>query len=270
VVLSFFLISVDSQHQHLAQLRSGLSLLVYPIQYVVSLPVQVVDSIAENLSTQRRLVRENKKLRATNLMLLSRSQKFDSLESENRRLRALLDSSAELGEEVVVADILAIETSSTRRQIVINKGNRQHVYVGQPIADAHGILGQVAETNAFSSVVILITDPRHALPVQINRNGLRAVAMGGDDEDELILSYVPNNADVRVGDLVVSSGLDHRFPAGYPVGEVQQVDSTPSASFARISVKPSAHTGRAREVLLVWPRRAENPLASEPAAPGSP
>ncbi|MGH8598525.1 MAG: rod shape-determining protein MreC, partial [Gammaproteobacteria bacterium] len=173
-----------------------------------------------------------------------------------------------LGEEVVVADILAIETGSTTRQIVINKGSRQHVYVGQPIADAHGILGQVAGVSAFSSSVILITDPRHAIPVQINRNGLRAIASGSDTEDELILNYVPNNADVQVGDQVVSSGLDHRFPPGYPVGEILKVDDTHSESFARITVKPSAHIGRAGEVLLVWPRRLAASGRTSHAAPG--
>ncbi|MSR14854.1 MAG: rod shape-determining protein MreC [Gammaproteobacteria bacterium] len=265
VVLSFFLISVDHQHRHFAALRSGLTALVYPIQYAVSLPVRAVDSVAENLSTRSRLVNENQGLRSENLLLRSRSQKFAALESENARLRALLDSSGELGEEVVVADILAIETRSAMRQIVINKGSRQHVYVGQPIADAHGIVGQVFDVSTFSSSVILITDSRHSIPVRINRNGLRAIATGGENEDELILSYIPNNADIRVGDLVVSSGLDHRFPAGYPVGEVEHVDTTPSESFARISVKPSAHIGRAREVLLVWPRRLMNQLPPLPS-----
>lgn len=254
MVLSFLLISVDHRQQHLAALRAALSVVTYPVQYAVNLPVQAVDAIAENLSTRTRLLGENDVLRKENLLLRSRAQKFAALESENRRLRALLDSTAELGEEVVVADVLAIETTAAKRQIVINKGSLQHVYVGQPIADAHGILGQVVEVGRFSSTAILITDARHAIPVQINRNGLRAIASGGDTNEELALSFVPNNADVVVGDLVVSSGLDHRFPAGYPVGEVTDVQNIASEPFAQIRIRPSAHVGRAREVLLVWPR----------------
>lgn len=264
MVLSFLLISVDHKQQHLAALRAALSVMIYPIQYAVSLPVRVVDAVAENFSTRERLLRENHDLRKENLLLRSRGQKFDALESENRRLRALLESTAELGEDVVVADVLAIETTAAKRQIVINKGSLQHVYVGQPIADAHGILGQVVEVGRFSSTAILITDARHAIPVQVNRNGLRAIASGGDTNEELSLSFVPNNADVAVGDLVVSSGLDHRFPAGYPVGEVTEIESVASEPFAQIRVKPSAHVGRAREVLLVWPR------AATPRTPASP
>jgi rod shape-determining protein MreC len=263
VVLSFLLISVDHKHQHLAALRAGLSVVIYPIQYAVSLPVRMVDAVAETLATHRSLLRDNQDLRKENLLLRSRGQKFAALESENRRLRALLDSTAELGEDVVVADVLAIETTAAKRQIVINKGSLQHVYIGQPIADAHGILGQVVEVGRFSSTAILITDARHAIPVQINRNGLRAIASGGDTNEELSLSFVPNNADVAVGDLVVSSGLDHRFPAGYPVGEITGIDSVASEPFAHIRVKPSAHVGRAREVLLVWPR---SPAPALPAA----
>ena len=265
VVLSFLLISIDSQHRHLAVVRGALSVLIYPIQYAVSLPVRAVDALAESFTGQRTLLHDNQQLREENLVLRSRAQKFAALESENRRLRALLDSTPELGEDVAVADVLAIETNASARQIVINKGSRQHVYVGQPIADDHGILGQIVEVGPFSSTAILISDARHALPVQINRNGLRAIAMGGDTSDELSLSFVPNNADVQVGDLVVSSGLDHRFPAGIPVGEIDHVDNDPGAPFARIKVKPSAHIGREREVLLVWPRAAVTAPPPTPA-----
>lgn len=254
MVVSFLLISVDSTQQHLSAVRAGLGVLIYPLQYTVSLPVQMVDAVAEGISSRRMLLGDNRNLRDENLLLRNRAQKFAALESENRRLRALLDSTAELGEEVVVADVLAIETNAAKRQIVINKGSHQHVYVGQPVADAHGILGQVVDVSRFASTAILLTDARHAIPVQINRNGLRAIASGGDTNEGLFLSFVPNNADVITGDLVVSSGLDHRFPAGYPVGEVTGIDMLAREPFARIQVKPAAHVGSVREVLLVWPR----------------
>ncbi len=268
MVLSFALISIDREQQHLARLRAGLSIAVYPVQYVVGLPVRLVDSLASAFTSRRALTLDNESLRRENLLLRSRAMKFAALESENRRLRAMLDSTAELGEDVLVADVLAVDTSAARRQLVINKGALHHVYVGQPIADAYGILGQVVEVGRFSSTAVLITDARHALPVQINRNGLRAIASGGETGDMLALSFVPTNADVNTGDLVVSSGLDHRFPAGYPVGEVVTVASVPGEPFAQILVKPAARVAQAREVLLVWPHPTA-PAAAPRVAPSA-
>jgi rod shape-determining protein MreC len=263
VVLSFLLISVDHRQNHLASVRNALGVIIYPLQLAVSLPVRLVDSVAETFSTRGQLMLDNDRLRDENLLLRSKVQRFDALEKENSRLRVLLDSSSDLGEEVVVAEVIAIETNARRRQIIINKGIRHHVYVGQPIADSDGILGQIAEVGRFVSTAILLTDARHAIPVQINRNGLRALATGDQEGEVLSLSFVPNNADVVVGDLVVSSGLDHRFPAGYPVGEVVEVNLETSEPFASIRVKPAAHIGRVREVLLVWPK----PVVSDDAGP---
>lgn len=262
-MLSFLLISVDHRQNHLASVRNALGVVIYPLQLAVSLPVRLVDSIAETFSTRGHLMQDNARLRDENLLLRSKVQRFDALEKENSRLRVLLDSSSDLGEEVVVAEVIAIETNARRRQIIINKGIRDHVYVGQPIADSDGILGQIAEVGRFVSTAILLTDARHAIPVQINRNGLRALATGDQEGEVLSLSFVPNNADVVVGDLVVSSGLDHRFPAGYPVGEVVDVNLETSEPFASIRVKPAAHIGRVREVLLVWPK----PVVPDGAAP---
>jgi rod shape-determining protein MreC len=139
--------------------------------------------------------------------------------------------------------------------LVIDKGSRNHIYVGQPIADARGVLGQVVQVTPYTSTVLLVSDERHAIAVELNRTGLRAVAVGTGQAEQLLLSFVPTNADVKVGDLVVSSGLDKRFPAGYPVGEVTEVSTEPGDPFAHIKVKPSAQIGHSREVLLVWPQR---------------
>lgn len=267
MVLSFLLISVDHRQNHLASVRTALGVVIYPLQLAVSLPVRLVDSLAETFSTRGQLMVDNERLHDENLLLRSKVQRFDALEKENARLRLLLDSSSDLGEDVVVAEVIAIETNARRRQIIINKGVRHHVYVGQPIADADGILGQIAEVGRFVSTAILLTDARHAIPVQINRNGLRALATGDQEGEVLSLSFVPNNADVVVGDLVVSSGLDHRFPAGYPVGEVVDVNLETSEPFAAIRVKPAAHIGRVREVLLVWPKPVV-PDGSGPEEPG--
>jgi len=227
--------------------------MIFPLQYAVNVPIKALGHLAERVSTHQHIVSENSRLRTENLNLRSRSQKYAALTHENQRLRALLDSSAEFGEAVVGADVLAIETSPSSRQIVIDKGSRHGAYVGQPIVDAYGVLGQLIQVGPFSSTALLITDTAHAVPVQINRTGLRAISVGSDGVDKLSLSFVPTTSDIQVGDLVVTSGLGGRFPAGYPVGEISSVDIDPGEPFARITVTPTAQVSRAREVLLVWP-----------------
>ena len=143
--------------------------------------------------------------------------------------------------------------SRLKHQIRINKGQKEGAYDGQPILDANGIMGQIVHVSPFYSDVLLITDPTHSLPVEINRNGLRAIAVGTGQRDLLLLEHLPTNADISVGDLIVSSGLGRRFPAGYPVGIVEKITLDPGEPFAKIIVKPSAKLQRSREVLLVWP-----------------
>lgn len=253
-ILSFLCISIDHANDHLAAIRSALSVITYPIQVVVNMPVRAAAAVAENVSARGDLVDENRRLRRENLMLTSKSQRFLALERENERLRELLDSSVVFDQEVIAADVLAIETSPSSRQIVINKGTNQGAFVGQPVLDAYGVVGQVAFVGPLSSTALLITDPRHALPVVVNRNGLRAIAVGGATLHELELSFIATNADIKVGDLLVTSGLGQRFPAGYPVGRVKDVNIAPGDPFATVVVEPSAKVGHSREVLLVGPR----------------
>jgi len=253
-VLSFLLISIDHNHAHLSRIRSTLSVLVYPVQYVVNLPFVLAADFAEGLRARVHLVTENERLHDENRLLAARTQRYEALEQENRRLRKLLDSSTALDHEVVVADVLAVETSPTAREIVLNKGTNHGVYVGQPMLDAAGVIGQVSRVGPFSSTGLLITDTRHALPVMLNRSGLRAIAVGGDKPDELALSFVALNADIKQGDLVVTSGLERRFPSGYPVGRVRSVGVHTGDAFATVIVEPSAKVGHTREVLLIGPR----------------
>ena len=256
-ILSFILISVDHRHAHLAAVRATLSLLVYPIQIAVNAPVDALSAVSDRLRSHADLVTDNARLRDENRAMRQRSLRYSALLRENERLRELLDSSVVFDEHVIAADVLAMETSPASRQIVIDKGANQGVYVGQPLLDAYGVIGQVAQVNAFSSTAILITDPRHALPVLVNRNGLRAIAAGADSPNQLILSFVPANADIRAGDLIVTSGLGQRYPAGYPVGRVERVQVDSGASFATVEVRPAARIGSTREVLLIGPRGAE-------------
>ncbi len=246
--------TVDHRQQHLENVRSVLSTLVYPIQYVVNLPVAATHWLSASFVTRSKLLEENDRLNQEQLKLNSRLQRFAVLEEENKRLRELLESSIELGERVLVAQLIEVHLEPFRRQIVINKGLNQGAYDGQPVVDAGGIMGQVIHVGPFSSTVLLITDPTHALPVQINRNGLRAIAVGTGQEAILSLENLPTNADIHEGDLIVSSGLGNRFPRGYPVGTISKISFVPGEPFAQVSVLPSANLGKSREVLLVWPQ----------------
>lgn len=256
VALSISLMVVDHRQGHLETARSVLSTIVYPLQYVVNMPLQAGHWISESLVSRKTLLEENNRLREEQLLLSSKLQRFDVLVEENNRLRKLLESSVALGErveKVLIAELVAVDMESFRKQIVINKGQRENIYSGQPVVDANGIMGQVTHVNPFSSTVILITDATHAMPVQVNRNGLRAVAVGTGQDGMLLLENLPTNSDIEVGDLVISSGLGDRFPKGYPVGTISKITIEPGEAFAMVQVIPSARLEQSREVLLVWP-----------------
>jgi len=253
--------TVDHRQGHLERVRSALSVFVYPLQYVANLPVTVTNWASETLTTRVRLMEENALLRDEQLMLSSKIQKFEILEAENERLRKMLQSSEKLDERVLIAELLAVDLQPFRHQIVINKGQREGVYVGQTIVDANGVMGQIVHVGPFSSTVLLLTDPTHAIPVQINRNGLRSVAVGTGQSHILQLEHLSNNVDIREGDLVVSSGLGSRFPSGYPVGVVHTISRVPGEPFAKVTIIPSAQLEKSREVLLVWPEKSSRSTA---------
>jgi rod shape-determining protein MreC len=261
---------MDHRQHHLETIRSGLSILIYPLQYAVNIPSRITQWADTGLSTHGTLVEENRTLKAQVFEQQTRLLKFASLESENQRLRELLQSANRGWERVQIAELLAVDLDPFRRQMELNKGSNDSIFEGQPLLDAHGVMGQVIRVNAFSSTAMLITDPSHAIPVQVNRNGLRAIALGTGASDELDIPHIPNNADIEVGDLLISSGLGQRFPPDYPVAEVVSVERDPREPFARITARPAARLEQAREVLLVWPQeQAETPPA-QPAAPAQP
>jgi len=255
------MMTVDHRQGHLEKVRSALSVFVYPLQYIANLPIAVTNWASEALTTRTRLMEENALLRDEQLMLSSKIQKFEILQAENERLRKMLQSSEKLDERVLIAELLAIDLQPFRHQIVINKGQREGVYDGQPIVDANGVMGQIVHVGPFSSTVLLLTDPTHAIPVQINRNGLRSIAVGTGQSHILQLEHLSNNVDIREGDLVVSSGLGSRFPSGYPVGVVHNISRVPGEPFVKVTIIPSAQLEKNREVLLVWPETSPRPSA---------
>ncbi len=249
--------TLDHRQHTLEGIRSGLSMVVYPMQYLVNLPFQFSDWASESLSSHNTLLEENRKLRAKQLKLDFKLQKLASLEKENERLRALLQSASRRWERVLIAELISVDFDPFKHQVLLNKGSRDGVFVGHPLLDAHGIMGQVIHVTPLNTTAILITDPSHATPVQVNRNGLRTLAVGTGESNRLDVPHLPNNADIKVGDLLVTSGLGLRFPAGYPVARVSSIKRDPSLPYARISATPLAQLDRASEVLLVWPELPE-------------
>ncbi|MGD8312322.1 MAG: rod shape-determining protein MreC [Gammaproteobacteria bacterium] len=253
VMLSVALMVMDHRYNSLQIVHSSLSIIVYPLQAIVELPGSVSEWFSESLATRRRLQEENASLRTRQLMQQAQLQKLAALEAENMRLRGLLGSSFEVGEKRLIAELLSVNLDPYKHQVVINKGELDDVYPGQPLLDAEGIMGQIVHAGPYTSTAVLITDTSHATPVQVNRNGLRTIAIGSGTINRLELPYLPNNADIQPGDLLITSGLGGRFPPGYPVAVVDAVQHDPGYSFAQVVATPLAHLNRSREVLLVWP-----------------
>ncbi|WP_185268595.1 rod shape-determining protein MreC [Halopseudomonas xiamenensis] len=251
-VLSIVLMVVDARFAALKPLRSQLGMLLTPLYYVAELPVRAWDTVYLQLTSRADLIAENEGLRAEALLTKRKLQKLAALTEQNVRLRELLNSSELLDERVLVAELIGIDPNAFTQRILINRGERDGVFLGQPVLDATGLMGQVIEVLPFSARVLLITDVSHSLPVQINRNGLRAIATGTGSSDWLELRHVSDTADIRVDDIVVSSGLGQRFPAGYPVGRVTHVNRDSSQPFAEVRVAPTAQLNRSRYLLLVF------------------
>ena len=251
--LSAALMVMDHKYKSLESVRASLSVVIYPIQLLVELPETVSEWFSESLTTRRHLQEENDSLRTQIFMQKAQMQKLAALEAENIRLRELLDSSFEVGEKVIIAELLSVNLDPYKHQIVINKGQLDDVYAGQPLLDAEGVMGQIVHAGPYTSTAVLITDTAHAIPVQVNRNGLRSIALGSGTINRLDLPYIPNNADVQPGDLLITSGLGGQFPPGYPVAVVSAVQHDPGRTFSQVVAAPLAQLNRSREVLLVWP-----------------
>ncbi len=254
VITSILLMTLDHRFQYMKEVRAAVSVIVYPIQSIVNFPVAAGEWMGESFSTRESLMAEVTTLKTQQLLYDVRLQKLAAVESENRRLRQLLDSSFKVGERVLIAELLAVDMEPFTSEIIINKGSGHELYEGQPLLDANGIMGQITKIGPLTSTAMLISDPNHAIPVAVNRNGLRTIAIGTGNPEELDIPHFPNNADIQIGDLLVSSGLGGRFPQGYPVATISTIDIDPGQPFARVGAKPAAELQRSREVLLVWPR----------------
>jgi rod shape-determining protein MreC len=249
---------LDHQANHLARVRQALLFVVYPIQMLVDVPTDTWQALRGWIAERDALLAENEQLKRERLSTSFRLQRLDTLEAENRRLRELLESTEALGHRVLVAEVLAVDLPY-RQRFNLNRGLQDGVFVGQALLDADGVVGQVVEVGPFTAEAVLITDADHALPVSLNRNGLRTIAFGTGNSNRLRLPYLTNSADIVAGDLLISSGLGGVFPSGYPVGRVIEVGIRPGQSFAEVIAEPVSKLDRDQEVLLVWTEDNEPP-----------
>jgi rod shape-determining protein MreC len=253
----------------ISAVRSALGYLIVPVQWVSSIPGRLGLWAEESAMSHSSLQEENNRLRLESLVLKQKVQQMIALRAENNRFRELLNTSEQLDDRILVAELIGVDPDPYTHHIIINKGANHGVFVGQPILDAQGLMGQVIDVLPFTSRVLLVADSNHAIPIQVNRNGVRAIAVGSGRLDELNLIYVPDTADIKVGDELVSSGLGSRYPKGYPLGEVIQVEHDPGQPFAYVKAKPSAYLDRSRYVLLVFSMESELPAAVEKQEPES-
>jgi rod shape-determining protein MreC len=268
-LLSISMMVLDHRYNTLESLRASLSVVLYPVQYLASLPVTLGESVSETFTSRSELETELAQLRADNLELRGRLQKFEALEAENMRLRGLLDSSFKVGDRVQIAELIAVEQDPFRQVVLIDKGKTSGLYEGQPVLDANAVVGQVTHVNPFTASVLLITDATHAMPIQVQRNGLRTIALGTGLINRLELPHLPNNADIEVGDILATSGLGGRFPPGYPVAQVVEVRREPGRPFSSVIAETTAHLDRLREILLVWTLKPK-PLKEDTSAEAAP
>ena len=249
--LAATLMIVDHRAGYLEDLRRLTGVLVEPVYRIAALPADVARATRTAVVSQDTLAKENRELRDALLLAQARLNRLDALVAQNARLKDLLDAQTSLGLSVQLARLIDVDLDPFRPRVVLNVGASQGVTVGQPVIDAHGIMGQVIEVLGNTSVVMLITDPTHAIPVMVERSGLRTIAYGTGAIDRLELPNIPISADVQVGDRLVTSGLGGRFPAGFPVGEILSISTDSSSLFAAAQARPAAALDRSGDVLLL-------------------
>ena len=250
IVLSVMLMMASNQ---LTEIRQNLASLLSPLQYLANVPGLAMDWAAESFATRNMLKTQNKELLRQQLLVSERLQRFEHLRQENDRLRALLGSPVHMDSRKMVAEVMEVASDPYHQYVVLNKGTAQGVYVGQPVVDALGIIGQVTQASIFTSRILLLSDINHGIPVRNSRNDIRFLVNGTGNINEVELKNVAKSTDIRVGDLLVTSGLGKRFPEGYPVARVTEVTKDNGQNYASVIAQPTAALDRIRYVLLIWP-----------------
>ena len=264
-LLAVVLMAMDQRGHYVPRMRSAIEYLVEPVYHVVEWPLDATRNLFTQFQSRRSLRHENDRLRMQLLSQEAAIQRLSALAEENKRLRSLFEGARGQEFEYRFAELLQVDLDPFSHQVLIDRGSSDGVVVGQAVIDGAGVMGQVEDVHLHFSTVRLISDPNHALPVQINRTGLRTVAFGTGQTGFLSMPSVPREADVRQGDLIVTSGLGDRFPGGYPVARVSGIDREEGLTFAQVQAQPLAALDRGREVLLISTPEPELVPAPEPA-----
>jgi rod shape-determining protein MreC len=263
--LSIGVMVLDHRQHYLNTAQRWLSNIVYPLQALVQTPLQAYDWTVRSFATRERLQRENDELQAQLRVAKLELLRSAAQTEENRQLRAIRNASAHIESRTLIAEIMRVDLDPLRHRVLLNHGAQDAVYKGQAVLDADGIFGQVTRVGQHAAEVLMITDAEHATPIRVNRTGLRSIAVGTGDYNKLRLPYITGDADIKVGDLLVTSGLGGVYPAGYPVAQITVVKRDPAQTFAVVEAKPLAHIDHARELLLVWSEPPPSLDLDEPA-----
>jgi rod shape-determining protein MreC len=261
--LSLALLVLDARFRYVEGLRSVLALAAYPLQRAATAPIDLLQVVGDYFSTQAQLFEDNASLRAKNLALSQAAQRYETAEAEAAQLRRLIGAAEKLEVKSTTAEILYSGRDPYAHKIFINRGERQGVKPGSPVADEAGVVGQVTRVHPLVSEVTLITDQDHVVPVQVVRNGLRAIAFGGGTSGMLELRFTAGNAEIQNGDRLVTSGIDGVYPPGLPVATVVRIERDTENSFARVICRPAAGVDRGRFVLVLSDETARPPRPEE-------
>jgi rod shape-determining protein MreC len=252
VLIAVTLLVIGKYTHWLEPVRSKLDVLTMPFYWVSDVPERLSGWLDDRLLSRQEIEAENKLLRNKVRVQESRLQQMGALVADNLSLRQLMNSSEIVQDRVLVAKLIGVSPDPLVHKVVVDKGSNDGIYVGQPLLDAFGLMGQVVSVTPFSAQALLITDNSHAIPVQVTRNNVRTVAEGIGNLYELRLRYVSSTMDIKAGDILVSSGLGGRFPVGYPVAQIETITFDPGEAFATVIAKPAARLDRSRHVLLVF------------------
>ena len=251
LILAFGLMYLDYKDQYLNKVRSYISAITYPIYVATNAPKNIFLNVRESMGQREKIVLENQRLKTENITFSSKIQQIYKLEKENKRLHELLDSKPKTEDTFVLAEIVAENPDPFKHRIIINKGSRENVQANQTVADSKGIIGHVIRDQIFGSEVLLITDPEHAIPIEVARTGLRTIALGMGSYEEIQLSYLAVNTDIQKGDILLTSGLGGQYPTGYPVAIINKVSALEGESFLDVRAKPFAKLTNINEVWVI-------------------
>ena len=251
-LIAFGLMFLDNGTSWLSSIYRVADNMVRPLYWITNIPSRIQEWGQLNVTSRTIIEQENTRLKQESLIHRGQLQRMSELAAENMRLRQLLNATELLMDSVLVTEVIGVSPSPYSHTVTIDRGRVDGVYVGQPILDADGLMGQIISVYGGHSVAMLITDSSHALPVQVLRNGVRSIVEGTSDYNRMRLRFVSPTADIVEGDQLVSSGLGGRFPAGYPVGTISTIDQGLGETFVDVEVDPSAQLDRSRPLLLVF------------------